>query len=147
MATATKRYFPPDSRERIAEAQRKRWANKRRAYQMGVMHAVIDELQKRKREGVFWYPVPDGQQMDPESKNVIKLKDARPGMPNLGLIIDGKTHFLQIKKENGRLSQAQRERREEIEVAGGVWAVAKGLDAALLQLEDWGAINPAGQIT
>ena len=32
--------------------------------------------------------------------------------------------------------------REEIEAAGGQWAVAKGLDDALATLEHWGAIKP-----
>jgi hypothetical protein len=59
----------------------------------------------------------------------------------LALVIEGKSHFLEVKTKRGRLSRAQAEARDEIVVAGGTWAVAKGLDAALEQLKAWGAIR------
>jgi hypothetical protein len=40
-----------------------------------------------------------------------------------------------------RGTSTQAEARDEIVAAGGTWAVAKGLDAALEQLKAWGAIR------
>ena len=96
--------------------------------------------------GVFWFAVPNGGKRDPVTGRVMKAEGVRTGVHDLGLIIKGQPYFLEVKKENGKLSQAQRELRVEIEAAGGVWAVAKGLDEALQLLEEWGAMRPAGEI-
>ena len=146
MATATARYFPPDSRERIAQAQRRRWSDQKRSSEHVIQSTIARHLEMRKQPGVFWFAVPNGGKRDPVTGRVMKAEGVRPGVPDLGLIIKGQPYFLEVKKENGKLSQAQRELRVEIEAAGAVWAVAKGLDAALQQLVDWGALKPAGQI-
>ena len=66
----------------------------------------------------------------------------RAGVPDLILIAEGRTYGLELKRaKGGRTSDAQRAMIQEIEAAGGVCAVAAGLDAALDQLKAWGLLR------
>ncbi len=51
------------------------------------------------------------------------------------------SHHYEVQR-NARITAQYARVREEIEAAGGQWAVAKGLDDALATLEHWGAIKP-----
>ena len=66
---------------------------------------------------------------------------ARPGTPDLLLLHHGRFYSLELKRDDGRLSLEQRIAREEIEAAGGFWAVAYGVDAALAVLNAWGLLR------
>ena len=142
MAAPEKRYFTQAKRDNMSRVKTEYWADKRRRFQMSVLYEVVEWLDRQKREGVSYIPIPVEGQMDPETRIIAKLKNARPGAPSLVVIIDGQTYFLLIKKENGKLSRAQLEIKEEIEAAGGKWAVAKGFAMATAQLVKWDAARP-----
>jgi hypothetical protein len=103
---------------------------------------VFVHLNIRKPSGVFAFAVPNGGARNAKTGARLKAEGVKPGVPDIALLINGAPHFLELKTERGYLTQAQKRVREEIEAAGGQWAVAKGLDDALATLEHWGAIKP-----
>lgn len=107
-----------------------------------VHKAVIGHLALRASTSCFWWHTPNGEKRDAITGAKLKSMGVRAGVPDIVLVIDGKAHFLELKGAKGKLSAVQTEMRALIEAAGGVWAVAKGIDAALKQLEEWGAFAP-----
>jgi hypothetical protein len=69
-----------------------------------------------------------------------KLKDmgVNPGWPDLHLIHNRRSCYIELKSEKGTLSEAQREVQTAITLAGGVWATCRSLDDVLNILEVWG---------
>lgn len=65
------------------------------------------------------------------------------GLPDLLVIVPGyPVAFLELKTENGKLSEHQRAFGDICTGAGVLNAVAYGLDQALAVLEAWGALRP-----
>jgi len=58
-------------------------------------------------------------------------------MPDLMLLAAGRFHCLELKREGGRVSPAQRAMLGELEAGGAAVAIAFGLDDALAQLSRW----------
>ena len=53
-----------------------------------------------------------------------------PGLPDLEAIKNGKTVYIEVKKQNGRQNQKQKMFQENIERHGGVYEVARSLEDA-----------------
>ncbi len=128
-------------RERIRRGQLRRWQRVAMS-EHNLQHAVFVHLNTRRHSGVFAFAVPNGGARDAKTGKKLKADGVKPGVPDIALLINGTPHFLELKTERGYLTQAQKRVREEIEAAGGQWAIAKGLDDALATLEHWGAIKP-----
>jgi hypothetical protein len=56
------------------------------------------------------------------------------------------SYFLEMKSLRGSLEPEQKVMKARLEAAGAVCAVAKGLDAAIRQLEAWHLLVPLGQV-
>lgn len=69
---------------------------------------------------------------------VSKAMGLRAGWPDLMLIHQGRPILPELKTDSGQLSPAQRQRRAEIEAAGGVVHVIRHLDDFLAMLEGEG---------
>lgn len=100
--------------------------------------AVVQHLKVRARPDCLWFHVPNGGSRNVAEAAKLKAMGTTPGIPDLCLIIGGTTHFLELKTRKGKLSQAQWIAKVRAEKAGAVYAVAHGLDEALLQLSEWG---------
>jgi hypothetical protein len=100
-------------------------------------------LRIRGNAGVFWFAVPNGSNRNAITGAILKKEGVRAGVPDLAIIIAGKSHFLEVKRARGYLTKSQKAIKREIEQSGAAWAVAKGLDEALAQLEQWGALKVA----
>jgi hypothetical protein len=85
--------------------------------------------------------VPAGEARGPGVGGKLKGMGVKPGWPDLLLVKDGVLHGLELKAEGGRVSPAQRACHGELATAGGLVAVAYGLDAALAQLKAWGMVR------
>ena len=107
-----------------------------------VQRAVVEHLRFRRKPGVTFFAVPNGGGRSAIEASIMKGLGVRAGVPDLILIAEGRTYGLELKRaKGGRTSDAQRAMIQEIEAAGGVCAVAAGLDAALDQLKAWGLLR------
>ncbi|HMN37564.1 MAG TPA: hypothetical protein PKD49_07630 [Hyphomicrobium sp.] len=107
-----------------------------------VQRAVVEHLHFRRRPGVAFFSVPNGGARSPIEASIMKGLGVRAGVPDLILIAEGRTYGLELKRDKGgRTSAVQTAMMQEIEAAGGMCAVASGIDAALDQLKAWGLIR------
>ena len=71
----------------------------------------------------------------------LKRQGVQAGVSDLILLHDGKAFALELKAENGRLSEAQREFMDAFNNAGGFATCAVGIDQAVKVLETWSLIR------
>ncbi len=105
--------------------------------------AVVSLLRSASRHGVVWFHVPNGEARDAITGAKLKRMGVIPGVPDLMLIVDGKSHGLEIKSDKGLLSASQKVFREDMENAGGFYHVAKSVDEAIGILSGIGALRTA----
>lgn len=106
--------------------------------------AVVRHLTLLGNPACYWFHVPNGGSRNAAEAKKLKAMGTRAGVADLVLVIAGKTHFLELKKHGGRMSDAQKLAQSQVRMAGAVYAVAVGLDAAISQLREWGAILGGG---
>ena len=61
----------------------------------------------------------------------LKRMGLQPGVPDMLIVKDGKPLFLEIKREKGTLSKAQKETQAKLEAAGAIVRTGKGFDQCL----------------
>ena len=103
--------------------------------------AVVDHLRKRLKPGVFWMHVPNGGLRNMLVAKKLKAMGTRAGVPDLLLVFGGRLHALELKTTNGRRSTEQVQVMTELDAAGAVTAVGKGVDQAVSILESWGVLR------
>lgn len=103
--------------------------------------AVVKLLHAYARPGVCWWHTPNGELRDGKTGARLKQIGVRPGVPDLAIVVDGRFHAIELKTEAGRMSSAQRVFAEELERAGGVFHVARGLDRAVKILKAIGVFR------
>jgi hypothetical protein len=109
-----------------------------------IHEAVVGHLRIRGQRGVPWFHVPNGEMRDPVTAAKLKRMGVRPGVPDLLLLIGGRLHGLELKRERGgAVSPEQVAMHDELTAAGAIVATARGIDEALGLLEQWGALQPA----
>lgn len=62
---------------------------------------------------------------------------AKPGVPDLVIIWDGRCFFIELKAEKGKVSQVQRECHQLLSDAGCEIAVARSIEDVMECLEVW----------
>ena len=108
-----------------------------------IQQMVVGVLNARLAPGVSWFAIPNGGYRSKATASRMKQTGTRAGTPDMAFVIAGRPHFLELKRaRGGRVSPEQREMIAELENAGAVVAVARGIQAALATLNSWGAINP-----
>jgi hypothetical protein len=131
--------------------QRKRRAPASRVPQASeteIHEAVAQHLRLRGRRGVPWWHTPNGEHRDPAIGAKLKRMGTKPGVPDVLLVIEGRLHGLELKRERGSVVSAeQRAMHADLQEAGAVIETARGLDEALEVLEAWGALMPANKGT
>lgn len=104
--------------------------------------AVVANLQQRLAPGVSWYHPANGGHRDRVTAARLKGLGVRAGTPDLALVVQGRAHFLELKRaKGGSVSAEQRAMLAELRAAGAVVAIARGLTEALHTLEAWGALR------
>jgi hypothetical protein len=108
-----------------------------------IQRTLLDHFEKRCRPGVVIFHIPNGGLRDLITGKKMKALGVKEGMPDLGVVIGSVTHYLELKRIGGVLSEAQERTIADLRAAGAPVEVAYGLDAGIAQLERWGAIQVA----
>jgi hypothetical protein len=106
-----------------------------------IHRAVVQHLQFRGRPDVFWFHPANGGVRDKITAARMKGLGVIPGVPDIVLVIAGRTHGLELKSGNGKPSPAQIAAHERLKRSGAALAITYGLDEALAALAAWGAFN------
>ena len=103
-----------------------------------IQRLVVSHLQRRAAKGVLYWHTPNGGKRQISEAAKFKRLGVLPGMPDLLLYRGGELYALELKTEQGRLSDDQKHALAELAKAGAITATAYGLDHALTILEQWG---------
>jgi hypothetical protein len=102
------------------------------------IHLVVaDHLRWRAAAGVFWMHYPSGGYRTPIEAKILQALGAKPGVPDVLAVREGRLYGLELKAEGGRLSPVQIDCHDALRAAGAEVAVAIGVDEALAQLREW----------
>lgn len=104
-----------------------------------IQATVVQHLEARGRPDMFWFHVPNGEHRHAATGAKLKKMGVKAGVPDLIIQLPSGTHYLELKRNRGRISAVQSVTKVQIERAGGHWRIAYGLDDALRALEDIGA--------
>ena len=103
--------------------------------------AVCEHLTFRSHHDLYWWHHPAGGYRSPIEAAIFKGIGAKPGLPDLFLLRQGKLYGLELKPEGGRLSPTQATAHVLLRQAGATIDTAIGIDAAIRQLETWGLLK------
>ena len=78
--------------------------------------------------GPAWFHPPNGGGRSKAEAGVFKALGVRPGVPDICLVFRGKLFGIEVKGPDGRVSKAQRERRDEWRAAGASYEFVRSLD-------------------
>ena len=120
-----------------------------RRLEQALQRAVVEHLQWRARDGVWWCHIPNGGWRSPVEAKIFKALGVVAGAPDLLIVADGRAYFLELKAPHGRISDAQHKCHQALWAAGVSVAVADNIDQALELLEGWQILrpNPSSQPT
>lgn len=103
---------------------------------------LLNELQYKAADGVYWFAVPNQSNRGAISGGKMKAEGVKSGVSDLVFMMPGgRTAFLEMKKEGGRLSDTQKAFRAICTLLGHPWAVAYSVEEALVYLRSWGALR------
>jgi hypothetical protein len=104
--------------------------------------AIFDHLRWRGVPGVFvWHPFSGGYRK-PREAAIYKSLGATAGLPDVMVLYRGQFFGLELKSDDGRLTDIQRNCHERMRTAGAVVATVHGIDSAIMQLEQWQLLRP-----
>jgi hypothetical protein len=106
-----------------------------------IHRAVVQHLHQRGVPNLFAFHPANGGWRTAVEGAILKSMGVVPGVPDLIIIHDGKVFGLELKVDDGRLTDNERNALETMRRAGAIVATAHGLDAAITQLEIWGLLR------
>jgi hypothetical protein len=106
-----------------------------------IQQAVIEHLEIRHRPNVVWLHIPNGEGRTHVTGAILKSMGVLRGAPDIRVIIEGRAHFLELKKLGGKVGVDQVDAMRRLEAAGCKTAIAYGVDDAVRVLERWGAFR------
>jgi hypothetical protein len=86
----------------------------------------------------MYFAVPNGGARNPVEAAIMSGLGVKRGMPDLCIIYDSQPYLLELKSADGRLSDHQRERIEELIRAGARVGIAYSLEQAIGKIQGWG---------
>jgi hypothetical protein len=110
---------------------------RRRCSEQEIQKSIFEHLAWRAAPGVFAFHVPLGGYRRPVEAAILKSLGTVAGIPDLIIVYQGHTYGLELKSDNGRLTDVQRDAHELLREAGATVATAYGIDEAIAQLTDW----------
>ena len=115
--------------------------NRRAQPEAAIQRAIVQHYQARAAPGVFMFAVPNGGRRNPIEAAIMKGTGTVAGVPDTIWIKGGQVYALEVKPENGKLSEAQEHVLIKLREAGATAAHTQGLDAALRWLEAHGLLR------
>ena len=88
--------------------------------------------------GVVAFAIPNSGFRNNKVAAEMKDEGQMPGAPDIFLIHDRQSYFLEMKAKRGSLSPEQIDMMARLESAGAICALAKGLDQAIASLRRGG---------
>jgi len=104
-------------------------------------------IRQRAVPGLVWWHSPQGAYYNNDRQGALmKALGVRPGVSDLVFLSRGQFYALELKRlKGGRATAEQMQFLADIERAGGIVAIAAGLDEALSILERWNLIQGSTQ--
>jgi len=115
---------------------------RRRSPEAQLQRNVNARLQWCARPGVWWTHIPLGGLRSKVEAAILRGLGTTRGTPDLLIVADGKAHFLELKAPHGSVSPEQHACHEALCAAGACVAVARDIDEAVAQLEQWRLLRP-----
>jgi hypothetical protein len=106
-----------------------------------IQRAVIEHLRRRGVAGSFAFHPANGGWRTAIEGAILKGMGVAAGVPDVIIISGGKVFGLELKVNNGRLTDIQRETIEAMQRAGAICGVAISIDEALRWLEQHGLLR------
>lgn len=119
-------HCPPDKPRRKA-----------RRPEQDIQRTVFKHLRQRPAAGVFAFHCPNGGARSRVEASIFKGIGVTSGVPDVLVIKDGQLYGLELKADDGKISEQQLCTLRAMQEAGARVAVATGLDNALRKLEEW----------
>lgn len=91
----------------------------------------------------FYFSIPNEGKRSVVMGAHLKQMGMLPGIADLGVVVDGKIHFLEVKDADGVQSASQRDFQARCLIEKIPYACVYNLTDALKTLADWKAIKPA----
>ena len=102
---------------------------------------LVNELKAKAAPGVFWFAIPNQSNRGAVSGQKMKDEGVVSGVADLCVMLpQGRVAWLEMKKPGGRLSDTQKQFRDQCNLLGHPWAVAYSVQEALIYLRSWGAL-------
>ncbi len=90
----------------------------------------------------FYFSIPNESKRSVVMGAHMKQMGLIPGAADLGVVVDGKIHFLEVKAPDGVQSASQREFQKRCQANKIPYAICFSLTEALAYLQHWKAIKP-----
>lgn len=91
----------------------------------------------------FYFSIPNEGKRSVVMGAHLKQMGMLPGIADLGIVVDGKIHFLEVKDAKGELSASQRDFAARCLIENIPYQCVFSLSEALETLSSWGAIKTA----
>jgi hypothetical protein len=109
--------------------------------EVAIHTGVIDLLRFNARDDVVYFHVANERRAPDHEHAFLKRMGVLKGVLDFVLVIDGRAHFLEVKRPKTRPAPAQREFLKDAEKAGAVTAVVHSIKEAVGTLTAWGALK------
>ena len=117
----------------------KRQSIKRR--EQAIQRTIAELLDTAGQPGLVWFHVPNGGARSPIEAAILNGLGVKRGVPDIFAVYQGNLYVLELKTEDGTLSNDQRVMLERLAAAGAYTAVAYGVDQAIATLKSWGLVR------
>jgi len=106
-----------------------------------IQRTIFSHLRQRGAAGAFFSHPFSGGFRRPKEAAIYKGLGAIAGLPDVMILHQGKLYCVELKVEDGRLSEAQEHVLIKLRDAGAIATHTHGLDQALRVLEGWGLLR------
>jgi hypothetical protein len=107
-----------------------------------IQRACFQHLAWRGVPGLFAFHPANGGWRSPVEARIFKGLGVVAGVPDIIIIHGCQIYALELKADDGRVTDAQLACHERLRTAGARVGVAFGIDRALRQLSEWGLSRP-----
>jgi VRR-NUC domain len=114
---------------------------RRQRPEQGIQKAVVAHLKARGTTGMVFLHVPNGGARSAIEGAIFKSLGVIPGAPDLLLWHDGKSYAIELKAEDGKVTDAQVAVLNRLSAAGVYTSICHGVDRAIACLETWGLLK------